>query len=283
MDEDALYGLPLEEFTRERDELAKSLRKEGDRDGAARVKALRKPTVAAWAVNQVARTQPKTIRELGDAGSALRDAQSAILAGKGDAADLRAATERERAAVDELMQAARGLLSSSGAGLSESVLQDVEDSLHAAAIDDDARDAVLAGRLERERKAAGLGGELGAFAATAEPAPSRAQPRKTQEAPKREKKPTAEEKAATARAEAERKEEIRAARAAAREAAAEAKRAERQHELAESRLGQAEEALEKAKSARDEARDAVREARRLRDETAKEAKRLRAAAEKLDR
>ena len=40
-DAGALYGLPLEQFIPERDALAASLRKAGDRTGAADVKALR--------------------------------------------------------------------------------------------------------------------------------------------------------------------------------------------------------------------------------------------------
>ena len=55
---DALYALPLERFTPERDALAKDLAADGDRAGAARVKALRKPVVAAWAVNALAREDP---------------------------------------------------------------------------------------------------------------------------------------------------------------------------------------------------------------------------------
>ena len=62
-DIDRLYALPREEFTPQRDELAKRLREEGDRDGAAAVKALRKPTIAAWAVNQVQRDRPDEVRD----------------------------------------------------------------------------------------------------------------------------------------------------------------------------------------------------------------------------
>jgi hypothetical protein len=277
--EDALYGLPLEQFTPERDELAKRLRKEGDRDAADRVKKLRKPTVAAWAVNQVARTQPKAIRELGKAGEALRDAQAAIVAGKGSADKLRSATERERAVVQELMDAARGLLSGSGKGLSESVLEDVAETLRAAAVDDDTREAVLAGRLDRERRAAGLGAGLEGFAVSGAPTtrvtPARA-PAKTKAAPVDRAKAAAEREVARRAAEA-REEESRAARAAAKEASSAAKRAEREHELAESRLRNAEEALEKAKETHAEAKTAEREARRARDQAAKEARRLRAA------
>jgi len=292
---DALYGLPLEQFTPERDALVKELRKEGDREAAARVKSLRKPTVAAWAVNQLARSQPEAIRELGDAGEALRDAQAAIVAGKGSADDLRAAGERQRAAVEELMTAARGLLTGNGRGLSESTLEDVADTLRAAAVDDGTREAVLAGRLDRERRAAGLGAGLEGFALTGappraasapakpgpakpvpgEPAPAKPGPAKPKAGAARAE--AAAEKEAALRAAAARKEEQRAARAAAKEASTAAKRAEREHELAESRLRGAEEALANAKEAHAEAKAAEREARRVRDQAAKEAKRLRAA------
>ena len=61
---DDLYGLPLDAFVPERDALAKRLRAEGRRDEAAEVKALRKPSVAAWAVNQAVRSQPRAARAL---------------------------------------------------------------------------------------------------------------------------------------------------------------------------------------------------------------------------
>ena len=52
---EALYGLPLEEFTKARDALARARAKEGDKEGAAPIKALRKPSVVAWGLNQLAR------------------------------------------------------------------------------------------------------------------------------------------------------------------------------------------------------------------------------------
>ncbi|MEA2287422.1 MAG: hypothetical protein QOJ21_3465, partial [Solirubrobacteraceae bacterium] len=58
-DSDELYGLPLDAFVPERDALAKELRSDGRREEAAEVKALRKPSVAAWGVNQAVRSQPK--------------------------------------------------------------------------------------------------------------------------------------------------------------------------------------------------------------------------------
>ncbi len=170
MDADDLYGLPLDEFIPARGELAKQLRKAGQRDEAKAVAARRKPSVAAWGVNQLVRTQRPAIKQLFEAGDELRDAQSDLLAGRGDGRALRAAGERERAAVDDLVERARGLLSSAGNELSASVIERVSDTLHAAALDEDAREQVLDGRLERELRHVGLGFGLGAGTAP-EPAP----------------------------------------------------------------------------------------------------------------
>ncbi len=145
-----LYGLPLDRFVAERGALAKSLRADGKRDEAAEVAKLRKPSVAAWAVNQLVRTQSRELKALFKAGDQLQRAQADLLAGKGDAGKLRAAAEREREAVDELTEAARGLLSSEGHELAPATLDRVSDTLHAAALDKDARGEV-AGRLPRAR------------------------------------------------------------------------------------------------------------------------------------
>ena len=51
---DRLFHGPLEEFTAGRNELAKSLRADGKGEAADWVKALKKPTRAAWLVNQLA-------------------------------------------------------------------------------------------------------------------------------------------------------------------------------------------------------------------------------------
>ena len=173
MEPDELYGLALDQFIPERGALAKALRADKRRDEAAAVAALRKPSVAAWAVNQLVRSQPAGMQELFAAGDALRDAQARLLAGSGDGRALRAANERERAAVDDLVDAGRGLLSSDGHELSSSVVDRVADTLHAAALDEDARAQVREGRLERELRHIGLGlGEAADPFAVAPPAPA---------------------------------------------------------------------------------------------------------------
>jgi len=53
-----LYGLAPEEFTAARNQLAKTLKDQGDAGASAAVKALRKPTLAAWLANQLVRANP---------------------------------------------------------------------------------------------------------------------------------------------------------------------------------------------------------------------------------
>ena len=94
-----LYGLDLEEFVGARDALAKELRAGGDREGAAAVKKLAKPTRAAWAVNRLVRDRPDEIAALVEAGEALAGAQEQLLDGA-DADVLRSAAVAARALVD---------------------------------------------------------------------------------------------------------------------------------------------------------------------------------------
>src|SRR4051794_4988693 len=195
-DADALYGLTLDAFVPERDALAKRLRAEGDRAAADEVKALRKPSVAAWAVNQTVRSQPKAARALWDAGDALIAAQEDLLGGSGDAAALRAAVEGERTAVDALVEAARGLLTSEGRDLGEATLERVRETLHAAAIDPETREEVAAGRATRELAHAGLGA-FGASIARAPAARARKAPA-PEEAGAEEADPAAKGRAANA-------------------------------------------------------------------------------------
>src|SRR3954451_13622911 len=106
-DEPDLYGLPLEEFITARDAAARALRKAGERETAAQVAKLPKPSPAAWTANQVARERPELIAALLDAGAALRAAQDAAMAGSG--AGLREATLAERRAVEDVMPAPTAL------------------------------------------------------------------------------------------------------------------------------------------------------------------------------
>jgi hypothetical protein len=258
MDPDDLYGLPLDRFVAERNALAKTLRADGERDQAAEVAALRKPSVAAWAVNQLVRTQRGAVAELLQAGDALREAQQQVLEGRGDGRSLRAAVERERAAVDELTSTAGGLLSSEGQDLSQAVLDRVAETLRAAALDDDAREQVRAGRLERELRHVGLGG----LAAGDAPAP-----RDAPAPPRRSKRDTETEgtERAAAKARADARTEARAAEREARRRVERATRAvagarERRDRAAQA-LSEAQVELDRADAERQDAEARLQEAK----------------------
>ena len=286
MQGDELYGLALEQFIPERGALAKALRAEKRRDEAAAVAALRKPSVAAWAVNQLVRSQGARVQELYAAGDELREAQARLLAGTGDGRALRAANDRERAAVDALVQAARGLLSSDGHELSPAVVERVADTLHAAALNEEAREQVREGRLERELRHVGLGlGESADPFAVAPPAPKQraAKPAKGAKAkvpapaaesdavagrksPSAEERRAAREQARREREERERRERERAeARKAARVAEAAAKR---RVERAGHALKAAEERRDRAVTALEQADEAVAAAQAEAEEAA---------------
>jgi hypothetical protein len=250
---DRLYGLPREDFVGERDALAKQLRADGRRDEAAAVKALGKPTVAAWAANQAVRSQKKSARDLWKAGDQLSAAHDAVLAGRGSGAKLREATERERAAVERLVDAARGLLSASGGDLSEATIERVRETLHAGAIDPAAREEVAGGRSARERAPQGLfGGGADVFAVQAPTRPAKAEPR-TKAAPR---KPKGDDAAARKRE----REEAAAARKREREEAAR----ERELKAAAERVAKAQRALAQAQER------SAKAAERLDQERAKE-------------
>ena len=155
-DVDRLYSLPLEEFTSERDELAKRLRKEGDAEAATAVKALKKPSVAAWAVNQVQRDRPDEVRELIDVAQELHRVYKK-LASAGARGRLEEAAQMQRDLIRSLVRCAEQLLEAGGHSASDATLGKVADTLRAAGLDDDLREQVAQGRVVKEQRVAGLG------------------------------------------------------------------------------------------------------------------------------
>lgn len=153
---DRLYDLPLGDFVFARNDLAKALRKAGERDAADEVKGLTKPTVSAWAVNQLARRERDGVRVLLAAGERLREAQASVLSG-GSPGELREASEAERAAVATLVRAAERILADAGHAPTEATLARVGETLRAAAVDEEGRELLARGRVTRDRDATGFG------------------------------------------------------------------------------------------------------------------------------
>jgi hypothetical protein len=146
-----LYSLPPEEFTAARNALAKELKAAGDKDGAAAVSKLRRPSVGAHALNQVAHEHPELIEAALDAGVALRGASEA--AATGDASGLREATAAERAAAQAVAKAVKPHLGSRGDALVPPLLA----TLRAGALDEDVAEQLRTGTLSTEHEQAGFG------------------------------------------------------------------------------------------------------------------------------
>jgi hypothetical protein len=140
---DQLYALGPEEFTGARDDAAKEV----DGDDRKAVKALRKPTVAAYVVNMLAREHRDDVEALVALGDDLRKA----MAGKGDIREL---TEQRRNLVRELVHAAPD---AADRELTATVEEEVAATLEAATADPDLGAAVLSGRLVKPLRYAGFG------------------------------------------------------------------------------------------------------------------------------
>ena len=150
---DRLYGLPLDEFTRARDELARRVRQEGDAERAAEIKRLRKPSVPAWVVNQLARQRELDMQRLLRAGEQLAGAQvEAIRAQKGDA--FVEARRDEQRALEALAASAREILA--GAGRGAAALDRVLATLRAGSLTEEGRALLKSGRLSEELEPPGF-------------------------------------------------------------------------------------------------------------------------------
>jgi hypothetical protein len=152
---DRLYGLPLEEFTRGRNELARELKQGGDQDAAATVGKLAKPTRSAGAINRAVRANRREARQLLSAADKLSRAQEQLLR-RGSREPVGRAVEGERAAVDRLMAEVKKELRREG-GTSEGMLDRARTTLHAVATTPGLREEFEAGRITKDHKAVGFG------------------------------------------------------------------------------------------------------------------------------
>jgi hypothetical protein len=144
---DALYQLPLDQFTSARDELAKRLRTDGQAEQAEQVKALRKPTVAVWLVNRLVREDELDVQRLLKAGESLAKTQAKVAHGQSPEAFLDARREEQRA-LERLAHAAQRLAESEGVG--RSAIDRATQTLRAASLTDEGRRLLKQGRLTEE-------------------------------------------------------------------------------------------------------------------------------------
>lgn len=239
-DIDALFQLPPGEFTAARNGLAAQLKKAGKPEEAEQVKALPRPSISAWAVNQLYWKHRKPFDRLLAAGDRFRTAQAAQLAGK--AADLRAPLEERREALSELTKLAVAVLRQAGHNPTPEVTRRITTTLEALATYGDSAGAPPAGRLTDDidppgfEALAALVPQVGR-GKRASNEPTRVIPfqQKTREPRKKKGSPEEEEK----RREEARKAEIAAAKAAVAEAERALREARRTAEQAEATLKRA--------------------------------------------
>lgn len=162
---DELYALDRDEFTKVRDQRAAEARKAGEKELAAKIRKLRKPTSAAWLVNRLVREWPTQVAKLTDLGDALRSAHQELAGDR-----LRTLSRQRHELVQQLTDQAESL---AGGSVGESVVREVYDTLDAALTDPDAGRAVAQGRLTTAlRPGDPFAGDWLALG----PAPARAEP-----------------------------------------------------------------------------------------------------------
>ncbi|HST14698.1 MAG TPA: hypothetical protein VLJ44_07610 [Gaiellaceae bacterium] len=138
---DQLYDAAPEDFVGVRKRLAKELKADGRSDDADHIAKIRKPTVAAWALNRLTRDHRRDIDLLLDSGHRLRQAQAGVL--RGDAREAFEQAQRtERETIGRLTREAEQLLG----GASAAVVEQIAASLHAAAVSEQRREVLKAGR-----------------------------------------------------------------------------------------------------------------------------------------
>lgn len=224
-DVDRLYGLPLDEFTRERDALAKQLRADGKREEADRIAKAKKPVLSAWVVNRLARERRDDVRALVDAAVAIREGAPA-------------ADERFRATVEELVPRARDVLEAAGRRASDTILREVATTLRAAPVAEP--ELLLGGRLTHAVETTGFDAMAGAAAGEV----------RTRRVPRKETKRNDEARVDEARkAVAAARDEARELDRRARDAERDARRLRADAEKAERRVAEAERHLERARRA----------------------------------
>lgn len=178
-----LYREPPEEFVAARDALVGDLRASGDREAAARVKKLRRPSQAAWLINRVAIDEPDRAQAVAEAADNLAAVQRRVLDEGGGADELRAAADGERRRIGELVTEARRVAASHPRPVSETVIERVAETLQAVGSDHELRDQLLRGRIERDHRAATIGLPADAGTATRRRrARRRAEPREVKRA-----------------------------------------------------------------------------------------------------
>jgi len=151
---DELYRTPPDTFVARRTELAGELTVAGDKAGAKQLKAAKRPTLAAWALNQLRYEAPDLVDDAGE----VADLGRRMLTGDAPG-DARALSQRRRDVAAARTVEARRVLKSAGEA-SAAIERQVVETLDAALVSPEVADQLLAGRLLAATTATGFEGLL---------------------------------------------------------------------------------------------------------------------------
>jgi len=260
---DLLYGVGREEFIGYRDALVKQVRQAGDRELAGEIAGLRKPSVAAWVANRLAREFPDEIGALEELGSSLRDAQDKL---EGDA--LRQLSRQRHGLINALVERGRRIAREEAVRLGDPAVRELERTIGAALADPVAARALAGGQLAGGMEAGPGLGEGGVSAALGGPAsgarsarpahPGRPAQRRPDRRPSRPAAP-ARDPGGDGDRQVREQEDDGTEQERAEQERAEQERAERERREREERE-RAEQAAREARAHADEAADAARRA-----------------------
>jgi hypothetical protein len=147
-DLDALFRLPLAEFTAARNTLAARLKQGGRFDEAVLVKAVVKPSISAWAVNQLYWNHREVFDRLIASGERFHKAQASRLAGK--VGDMRGALDARREELTHLSDLATSLLRDAGHNPTADTIHRITTTLEAMSAYASRSDAPRPGRLTHD-------------------------------------------------------------------------------------------------------------------------------------
>lgn len=264
---DELHTAPRSEFVALRDRRARQAQEEGDRDTARRIAALRKPTVAAWLVNLLARERPELLQQFLALGDSLREGSQ-----------LQEFAGRRRDLQQQLLREVEALAREQGQQVSSGTAQEITGTLNRALADAEAAATVRSGRLSSALEPSDALGEQWLTSVASQSSPSTPQSA-SQSTPQKPRRSTKSGRASTksraksddeqARAERQRREEQRAVE----QAQVRLDRAEREAEQAHQEVEDLRRELDRAEQRRKKADKEVLQARSERDSAASRTRR----------
>ena len=141
MVDDELFAVPPGQFVKTRNELAKRLSAEDEKEEAKRVRGMRRPATGVWALNQLGREHPEAVEALLAAGRRVGEAQQ-----RGSGGDLREANDALQRHVLDLARLAEETVVDKAVATA-APRREIESALRVAALGGEASELLRAGRL----------------------------------------------------------------------------------------------------------------------------------------